>query len=94
VCDLGRTLNPERSHCTRRIENGRLIELVDLHGDRDQLSDEELERFVGSFPIMHHAQGSDASTAGDGREGIVARSEKPAAAGAGRARREAFDATG
>jgi hypothetical protein len=40
------------STCTRRLDNtGGLIETVDLDGDDSEISEEELEQFVASFPI-------------------------------------------
>jgi hypothetical protein len=94
VCDLGRALNLERSNCTRMLGNGCLTELVDLHGDRSQLSDEEFERFVASFPIEGPSEAGPANGARIGtRQGSMAEAERPAAAEAGRARREGVDAT-
>jgi hypothetical protein len=94
VCDLGRTLNLEKSSCTRFLENGRLIEIVNLHGDRTQMGDEEFERFVTSFPIEGSSEAGSANGARIGtRQGPMAEAEKPAAAEAGRARRERADAT-
>jgi hypothetical protein len=92
VCDLGRTLNLEKSKCTRTLGNGWLTELVDLDGDGTQLSDEELERFVASFPIIRDPKGS-ASGAGVGQAGVQVRSRKARRGSAGRARKEVFDAT-
>ena len=39
------------STCTRTLGNGMLTEVVVLDGSRDGLSDEQLERFIESFPI-------------------------------------------
>ena len=61
VCDLGRTLNLEKSMCTRTLENGTLLEFVNLHGDRTQMSEEEFERFVASFPIEGPSEGGSAN---------------------------------
>jgi hypothetical protein len=40
------------STCTRTLAKGVLTEVVNLDGDRRELSDEQLERFVESFPIQ------------------------------------------
>jgi hypothetical protein len=63
VCNLGRALNLQTSKCTRMLGNGWLTELVTLDGDRSQLSDEGLERFVASFPIERLTEGNRASGA-------------------------------
>src|SRR5258708_209555 len=94
VCDLGRTLNLEKSSCTRILENGRLVEIVNLHGDRTQMADEEFERFVASFPIEGPSEAGSANGARIGtRQWSVAAAERPAAAEAGRARGEAARAS-
>jgi hypothetical protein len=41
-----------RATCNRtRCDNGSLTEVVFLNGSQDGISDEELERFIESFPI-------------------------------------------
>jgi hypothetical protein len=49
------TLNLATSTCTRRLSKGTLTELVNLDGDRSELSNEQLERFIESFPIETEA---------------------------------------
>ena len=45
-------LNLAKSTCTRTVgPEGQLTEVIWLDGNRDGLSDEELERFIGSFPV-------------------------------------------
>ena len=45
--------NLATSTCTRTLgANGALTELVQLSGGRDGLSDQDLERFIESFPIQ------------------------------------------
>jgi hypothetical protein len=39
------------STCQRYIRDGILTEIVELDGGGDHLSDEEIEKFVASFPI-------------------------------------------
>jgi hypothetical protein len=39
------------STCERYLRDGNLLEVVELDGRRDHLSDEEIGKFVGSFPI-------------------------------------------
>src|SRR5258708_37742692 len=86
VCDLGRTLNLEKSSCTRILENGGLVEIVNLHGDRTQMSNEEFERFVASFPIEGPSEAGSAHGARIGtRHGSMAEGAKPPAAEARRA---------
>ena len=47
ACDLS------KATCSRRLfPDGQLMEFVHLHGGREGLSDEELERFIQSFPIQ------------------------------------------
>ena len=42
-----------KATCSRaRCENGSLMEIVNLNGSRDGISDEDLERFIESFPIQ------------------------------------------
>ncbi len=50
---LDRGLTVETSTCKRTITaSGCLIEVVTLDGRRDGLTDEELEKFVKSFPVQ------------------------------------------
>jgi hypothetical protein len=52
VCNLGRTLSLETSTCRRTLSaDGFLSEMVRLDGARGGLTDEEMEKFVGTFPI-------------------------------------------
>jgi hypothetical protein len=39
------------STCTRYVRDGELTEVVHLDGERDAISDDELETFVARFPI-------------------------------------------
>ena len=53
VCAIGRSLNLANSTCKRTLaEDGLLTEVVRLDGSRDDLTDEELDRFVASFPLQ------------------------------------------
>jgi hypothetical protein len=50
VCNLALSL--ETSTCRRtRSANGVLTEIVRLDGARDGMTDEEMEKFVESFPV-------------------------------------------
>jgi hypothetical protein len=50
-CMHGR-LNLAASECTRYLtKNGTLIEVVDLDGVHGDISDEDLEQFIESFPV-------------------------------------------
>jgi hypothetical protein len=52
VSGMDRALRLETSKCLRTLTaNGSLTEVVRLDGIRGGLTDEELERFVQSFPI-------------------------------------------
>lgn len=51
----GRPANLANAKCMRRISNGVLMELVQLDGHRDELSEEQLKTFVESFPIERAA---------------------------------------
>ena len=52
VSALGRELNLEESTCQRSLDaTGLLTEIVDLNGSGEGLSQEELDRFVASFPV-------------------------------------------
>jgi hypothetical protein len=50
------TPNLATSTCIRRLSQGALTELVNLDGSRDEWSDEQLERFIESFPIQEGAE--------------------------------------
>ena len=53
VSALDRDLTLETSTCHRTLTaSGCLIEVVRLDGRRDGLTDEELEKFVESFPVQ------------------------------------------
>jgi len=53
VSAIARPLNLEKSRCTRTLgSDGRITEFVLLDGSRDYISDEELDRFVASFPVV------------------------------------------
>jgi hypothetical protein len=47
--------NLETSRCTRTLTNGLLTEIVEFDGSCDDLSDEQLENFIESFPIQEEA---------------------------------------
>jgi hypothetical protein len=47
----GRPANLANAKCIRRVSNGVLMEVVQLDGNRDGLSEEQLNTFVESFPI-------------------------------------------
>jgi hypothetical protein len=55
VCNLGRTLTLETletSTCRRMLNaDGFLTEVVRLDGARGGMTDEEMEKFVKSFPV-------------------------------------------
>jgi hypothetical protein len=52
VSHAGERLDLTKATCTRTLmPDGQLMELVNLHGSSDGLSEEELERFVQGFPI-------------------------------------------
>jgi hypothetical protein len=51
----GGPANLANSTCTRRLSNGVLMEVVQLDGSREGVTDEELDRFVQSFPIQGRA---------------------------------------
>jgi len=52
VCDCLGPANLAKSTCTRRLgPNGALIEIVNLEGDLEGLTHEDLERFIASFPV-------------------------------------------
>jgi hypothetical protein len=44
--------NLANSRCTRTRSQGRLWEVVHLDGHGDDLSDEQIQRFVETFPIQ------------------------------------------
>ena len=48
----GKPLDLTKATCTRTLwPNGQLMEYVNLHGGDYGLTDEDLERFIQSFPI-------------------------------------------
>ena len=52
VSGMDHPLNLATSRCTRTLcPNGTLLEVVHLDGIRGNLNDEEVDRFVGSFPV-------------------------------------------
>jgi hypothetical protein len=53
ICSLPwKKLDLAQSTCTRYGgENGALTEFVNLDGDKAEISEEELEQFIQSFPI-------------------------------------------
>jgi hypothetical protein len=52
VSHVGEPLDLAKATCTRTIwPNGQLFELVNLNGGDYGLSDEDLERFIQSFPV-------------------------------------------
>jgi hypothetical protein len=52
VSGIGQPLDLANSTCSRKLDSsGHLLELVTLHGSRHDLTDEQLENFVQSFPI-------------------------------------------
>ena len=52
VSCIGKPLDLSKATCRRtRLPNGQLMELVHLKGNRSGLSEEDLERFIQSFPI-------------------------------------------
>jgi len=52
VSHAGERLDLAKATCTRTImQDGRLMEVVNLNGSRDGLSDEDLEQFIQSHPV-------------------------------------------
>jgi len=52
VCRTDRALSLETARCQRTLTaSGSLTEVVRLDGTRGALSDEDLEKFVQSFPV-------------------------------------------
>jgi len=52
VCRMDRKLRLETSTCRRTLSaNGVLTEIVRLDGTRGGMTDEEMEKFVESFPV-------------------------------------------
>ncbi len=50
--------NLANSTCKRMLcSNGTLMEMISLDGDRQGISDEQIDRFVASFPIETVRQG-------------------------------------
>jgi len=55
VSHAGERLDLAKATCTRTImPDGRLMELVQLNGSREGLSEEDLESFIQSHPIEGH----------------------------------------
>ena len=48
-------LNLATSTCHRTLSNGVLTEVVHLDGDGEDLSDQQLEKFIESFPVQEGA---------------------------------------
>ena len=49
---MAHTASLANSTCTRkRYADGQLTEIVDLDGSLDDLSEEEIEQFIATFPI-------------------------------------------
>jgi hypothetical protein len=44
-------LNLAKSRCRRTLCDGALSEMVYLEGPREEISDENLEKFIATFPI-------------------------------------------
>ena len=52
VSHAGKPFDLAKATCTRTLwPNGELMEMVNLHGGDYGLKDEDLERFIQSFPI-------------------------------------------
>jgi hypothetical protein len=52
VSGIGQPLDLANSTCSRKLDSsGHLLELIALHGSRHDLTDEQMENFVQSFPI-------------------------------------------
>lgn len=52
VSRAGEPFDLAKVTCTRTLmSDGRLVEIVNMNGSGHDLSDEELERFIQSFPI-------------------------------------------
>jgi hypothetical protein len=51
ICAMTKAADLATSTCYRSLANGVLTELVQLDGDRSKLSEEQLQRFIESFPI-------------------------------------------
>jgi hypothetical protein len=52
VSRVGEKANLEEATCTRSMcTDGKLMEIIDLNGFDDGITSEELDRFVGRFPI-------------------------------------------
>jgi len=52
VSHAGKPFNLSTATCTRTLmPDGGLMEIVNVNGSGHELSDEELERFIQSFPI-------------------------------------------
>jgi hypothetical protein len=56
VSEVGEPLDLAKATCTRTIcPSGRLFEVVSLNGTVEGLSNEDLERFIQSFPVERRA---------------------------------------
>ena len=56
VSHAGKPLDLSKATCTRTLwPDGHLFELVNLNGGDDGLREEDLERFIQSFPIEKSA---------------------------------------
>ena len=52
ICAIGQSLDLSKSTCRRRLDrSGVLTEIVELQGSAQELTDEQLEKFVQSFPV-------------------------------------------
>jgi hypothetical protein len=52
VSTIAKPLNLETSRCTRWLrEDGSLSEFVLLDGESEDISDDDLERFISTFPV-------------------------------------------
>jgi hypothetical protein len=52
ICAMTKAADLATSTCYRSLANGVLTEMVHLDGDRSELSDEQLERFIESSPLQ------------------------------------------
>ena len=55
VSHAGKPFDLTKATCSRTLcADGRLMEVVNLHGSSDGLSEEDLERFIQSHPVEGH----------------------------------------
>jgi len=55
VSRAGEPFDPAKATCTRTLwPDGRLMEVVNLNGSRDGLSEEDLEKFIQSHAVEGH----------------------------------------